>query len=91
MLVEEGLYEDDSLETELEEVKRSLGINKPNSEMNDDEIKATIRGFGERGPDNTHGKNGQTIFGPKSVSDISCVTLYYFPKYYEKLEMSQPQ
>ena len=58
MVGDERSYEDDSLEAELEEVKRSLGINKPNSEMNDDEIKATIRAFGERGSDNTHGKNG---------------------------------
>jgi hypothetical protein len=90
MVVKEP-YEDHGLGIEIEKIKHSLGIEKPNSKLDDVEIQAIVKQFGERGPDNMHDENGETVFGPESISYMLCISLYYFPKYYEKFHLSQPQ
>lgn len=83
--------EDSTIEIEIDKVKTSLGIDKPNANMTDDEIKIVVRKFGERGSDFKHNENGEDVYGPQTTSLMLLATLYCFPKYYEKSELSQPQ
>ena len=88
-MIEKDPYGDNSVEIELERIKQSLGINKPNSDLSDEEFKLVIRKFGEREPDVGPDENGVMQFGPKAIDAMLCVTLYYFPRFFDGL--TQPQ
>jgi len=88
-MVEKDPYGDNTVEIELEKIKLSLGINKPNSDLSHEEFKLVIQKFGEREPDVVPDENGVIQFGPKAIDAMLVVTLYYFPRFYDGL--TQPQ
>jgi len=77
------------LGNEIEEAKRLLGIAHSNSDMTDDEIKAVARAVGELASDTTYDEDFKPKFGNEGISLMICVTLYYFPKYFEKYGLAQ--
>ena len=75
---------------EIEKLKKSLGINKPNSEMTDDEIRIIARTFGEREDDTFRCSHGRTVLlGPKGYQAMLAIVLYHFPRFYQKWKLSQ--
>ncbi len=73
----------------VECTKETLEIDKPNSEMTDEEIKAVAREIGQLSEDTTFDEKGQPIFGHKAISWMITVVLYCFPKYWEKMGLAQ--
>ena len=73
----------------IEQVKKELGINKPNSEMTDDEIKMVIRKIGEMSPDTGYDMLGEPIFNEGSINLMLTFSLHFFPRYYDNSGLSQ--
>jgi hypothetical protein len=76
---------------EVEKVKQSLGIDKPNCDMTDIEIRQVVRQFGLSQADTTFDEKGEAVFGYAGYTAMLTVTLYYFPQYYEKKGLIQFQ
>ncbi len=81
---------DDEFSQEIERVKVSLGINKPNSDMTDEEIGLLARTLAERATDTRYDDTGKPIFGDDGIDIMLTVALYYFPKFYASYDLSQP-
>ena len=81
---------DYSIRIEVQLVKHDLGIgDKDNSEMTDEEIRLVAQVFGIREPDTQWGEDGKPIFGKKGIDAMLTITLYVFPRYFEKHNLSQ--
>ena len=82
---------DESMElgSVVESFKDMLQIDKPNSEMTDEEIKEVCRAIGELSPDTTYGDDGEIIFGNQGIDFMIQVCLYQFPMYWEKYNLAQ--
>ena len=68
--------------------KEACSITKLNSEMTDDEIRATIYWIFERLPDTTW-KDGKMVPGKAGINLMLFVTMSEFPEFYQKYGLSQ--
>ena len=75
---------------EVEYAKFLLGIDKPNSELSDDEIKRVCRQVGSLASDTIIEDDGATTYNQQGIQWMIWVCLYCFPKYYEKFQLSEP-
>jgi len=73
----------------VECTKETLEIDKPNSEMTDDQIKEVCRAIGELASDTDYDANGEIIFGHQGIDFMIQVCLYQFPMYWEKMGLAQ--
>ena len=73
----------------VEEAKRRLLISKSSSELTDDEIKSVCRMIGQMAPDIDWNEKGEPIFGHEGIYWMIEVTIFHFPKYYEKMGLAQ--
>ena len=73
----------------VEEAKHRLLISKPNSELTDDEIKSVCRKVGQMAPDTDWDEKGEPIFGHEGIYWMIEITIFLFPKFYEKMGLSQ--
>ena len=75
---------------EVEYAKFVLGLDKPNSELTNDEVKRVCRQIGSIATDTLFDDDGKPIFNQQGLMWMVWVCLYCFPKYYEEFELSQP-
>jgi hypothetical protein len=84
----------------VDKAKMSFGIEKPNSQMSDHEIRRVIRWVGDNAPDtvwvNRFGEESilqgiglQTVLGKEGIGMMLTITLLVFPRFYERFELSQ--
>ena len=73
----------------VEWAKFSLHIDRPNSQMTDNDIRQTIRWIGDYSFDTIYFDDGKTQLGRIGVNNMLLVTLMVFPHYYVKYELSQ--
>jgi hypothetical protein len=85
----EGFDESMELGSVVESFKDMFEIDKPNSELSDEEIKKVCRAIGELSPDTTYGDDGEIIFGNQGTSWMVTTTLYFFPGYWERYGLAQ--
>jgi hypothetical protein len=74
---------------EIERVKKSLNIDKPNADLTDDEIRSVAKVFGLREGDTTYDQDGKPIWGNKGLNAMLTITLYFFPKFFKDNDLSQ--
>lgn len=72
----------------VEVAKQACGINKPNSEMTDDEIRTVCKRVAQYAPD-TVWVGGEPVFGRLGISTLLSLALYEFPDFYEKYELCE--
>lgn len=75
-------------DTFIEAAKVRLGIEKPNSDMTDDDIALVMRFLGSGAPD-TMWFDDKPIYGRVGIGTMLSLTLYVFPDFYERHELSQ--
>ena len=82
---------DESMElgSVVESFKDMFQIDKPNSELSDEETKKVCRAIGELSPDTTYEDDGKIIFGNQGISWMVTTTLYFFPDYWERYGLAQ--
>lgn len=70
----------------LETIKAQYGIDKPNDEMTDDEIRQVIRFVGDRAPD-TAWIDGKPQHGRQGIEVMLFLALTEFPDFYVRYEL----
>jgi len=75
-------------DTIIEMTKAQHDIRKPNSEMSDGEIAEIMRFLGSSAPD-TIWSGDKPMFGRIGLGLMLSLTLYDFPGFYERHELSQ--
>jgi len=68
--------------------KHKLGINKPNSEMTDDDIARVMRTIGSFAPDSILDSE-KPVLGRHGIGVMLSLTLYEFPEFYLRYELWQ--
>jgi hypothetical protein len=68
--------------------KEACSITKPNSEMNDDEIRTIVHWIFERLPD-TSWKDGKMVPGRAGIDLMLFVTMNEFPEFYQEHGLGQ--
>lgn len=72
----------------VETAKAACHIDKPNSEMTDDEIATVCKWIGQFAPD-TMWADGKPVFGRIGIETMVFITLTEFPEFYERWGLSQ--
>ncbi|MFZ2036444.1 MAG: hypothetical protein WBL37_09035 [Dehalococcoidales bacterium] len=73
----------------VETMKLVLDIDHSNGEMTDEEIKAVCREIGSLADDTTYDRNRKPIFGHQGIEWMIAITLYVFPKYWERMGLAE--
>jgi hypothetical protein len=73
----------------IEDVKKDLGIKKPNDEMTDAEIRQVIRKIADESDSTTHEKGKEPDYGTFGIDLMLTLALHFWPKFYQKYELSQ--
>jgi hypothetical protein len=73
----------------VEKAKAQVGITKPNSDMDDHDIRETMRWIGIHSPD-TNWVNGEPRIGRMGIALMLFVTICEFPRFFERYDLGPP-